>query len=262
MVQLVRQTRSMKTGKPHRSSLGHNGLMVEMHPREARQFWKALMDNASALIADADLLLQAASFGRAKSLCVLAQEELGKALWIYDVFSSAWSAGSETPLAVEALSRDGLRHQKKYLEAIVYGNELAMFWGDYSSLRIIGGDEASWKAEFTRRQTAAAAAAKEANLAKQRGFYVDRDADGAIHSPSEAASPTIADELQSAAQVIEMLLISDHTRMQGARTPYDSTHAQQVRLLPTAHPEEWAAALRPGSADGNDGERQEREGAA
>lgn len=226
--------------------------MVEMHPREARQFWKALMDNASALIADADLLLQAESFGRAKSLCVLAQEELGKALWIYDVFSSAWSNGSETPRAVEALSRDGLRHQKKYLESIVYGDELAMFWGDYSSFRNLGDDEASWKAEFTRRQTAAAAAAKEANLAKQRGFYVDRDPDGTIHTPAEAASLTIADELQTAAQVIEMLLISDHTRMKSAPTPYDSTHEQQFRLLPTAHPEEWAAALRSRRADDGD----------
>ncbi|WP_257891002.1 AbiV family abortive infection protein [Rhodococcus sp. USK10] len=47
-----------------------------MAPREARVFWKALMDNAASLIADAHVLLAAESYGRARSLTVLAQEEL------------------------------------------------------------------------------------------------------------------------------------------------------------------------------------------
>ncbi|EDY60959.1 conserved hypothetical protein [Streptomyces sviceus ATCC 29083] len=38
------------------------------------------MDNASSLITDARTLLSAGSFGRARSLTVLAQKELGKAL--------------------------------------------------------------------------------------------------------------------------------------------------------------------------------------
>ena len=57
---------------------------MEMSPTMARAFWKALMDNATGLIADADTLLERESFGRARSLTVLAQEELGKALWIYE----------------------------------------------------------------------------------------------------------------------------------------------------------------------------------
>ncbi|GAA1554265.1 hypothetical protein GCM10009731_05810 [Streptomyces globosus] len=60
--------------------------MTEMSPGQAREFWKALVDNASSLITDARTLLNARSYGRAYSLTVLAQEELGKALWIYDVF--------------------------------------------------------------------------------------------------------------------------------------------------------------------------------
>ena len=58
-----------------------------LHPEKARAFWKALMDNATSLITDARLLLEHGSFGRARSLTVLAQEELGKALWLYEVFS-------------------------------------------------------------------------------------------------------------------------------------------------------------------------------
>ena len=53
------------------------------------------MDNASGLIADAHALLERGPFGRARSLTVLAQDELGKALWIYEGFEQAWSTGSE-----------------------------------------------------------------------------------------------------------------------------------------------------------------------
>jgi AbiV family abortive infection protein len=51
-----------------------------MNPSEAGSFWKALMDNSSALISEAHVLLGARSYRRARSLTVLAQEELGKAL--------------------------------------------------------------------------------------------------------------------------------------------------------------------------------------
>ncbi|MFF3864090.1 AbiV family abortive infection protein [Streptomyces sp. NPDC002209] len=45
------------------------------------------------MIADAQTLLAAGSYGRARSLTVLAQEELGKALWVYDVFQGSWNQG-------------------------------------------------------------------------------------------------------------------------------------------------------------------------
>ncbi|WP_431813750.1 AbiV family abortive infection protein [Kocuria sp. cx-455] len=61
----------------------------ELHPSTGRTFWKALMSNASGLITDDGALLQRGSFGRARSLTVLAQEELGKALWIYETFEQA-----------------------------------------------------------------------------------------------------------------------------------------------------------------------------
>ena len=93
------------------------------------------MDNASSLIADAAVLYEAESDGRARSLTVLAQEELGKALWIDDTFEGLWSEGSETPRAVDALKQHGSNHTRKYLEAFVFGDELASFWGDYDALR-------------------------------------------------------------------------------------------------------------------------------
>ncbi|MFH8349609.1 AbiV family abortive infection protein [Streptomyces sp. NPDC018045] len=218
--------------------------MVEMSPQQAREFWKALMDNASCLITDAHTLLSASSFGRARSLTVLAQEELGKALWIYDAFQIAWSQGDGASRTVDALTQRGRSHTKKYLEAVVFGSELAEFWGDYSAVPEVGSGYEVWEEAHRRRQEEAELAAGEANLAKQRGFYVDRDANGTVLSPTAIEAGTTADDLQTAARVIEMLLINDHTRMKAAATPYDSTHAQQFRLLPVSHPEDWAAAAQ------------------
>ncbi|MFD6114030.1 AbiV family abortive infection protein [Streptomyces yangpuensis] len=217
--------------------------MVEMSPGQAREFWKALVDNASALIADAHTLLAVGSYGRARSLTVLAQEELGKALWIYDVFQNAWSQGDKAPRRVDALATHGRNHAKKYLQAVVFGDELAEFWGDYSRVRATSSEAASWDETHQLRQAEAETAAREANLAKQRGFYVDRNDDQTVLSPTAIEPGTTAEDLQTAAQVIEMLLIQDHSRMKfDAVTPYDSTHRQQIRLLPVSHPEDWVAA--------------------
>jgi AbiV family abortive infection protein len=226
--------------------------MVEMSPGQAREFWNALMDNASSLIADAHTLLSARSYGRARSLTVLAQEELGKALWIYDTFQEDWSRGGEAPRVVDSLAQHGRNHTMKYLEAIVFGDELAEFWGDYSALPASGTGYEAWEQAHKKRQAEAEAAARDANLAKQRGFYVDRDANGAVLSPTAIPAGTTAEDLQTAARVIEMLLIKDHSRMKTATTPYDSTHPQQFRLLPVSHPEDWAAAadaLNPNAGD-------------
>ena len=230
---------------------------------EARKFWKALVDNASALISDARLLLAAESYGRARSLTVLAQEELGKALWIYDAFERAWSDGDDSPRAVSVLRQHGRNHTKKYLEAVVYGDELASFWGDYSSMSSFMREGEPREAAWDRRKKEAEAAAVKANLAKQRGFYVDRDDDGAVLSPTSVETGTVAQDLQTAAQVVEMLLIRDHTRMKReAVTPYDSTHEQQFRLLPVSHPKDWAAAsenFKDGQPIDHSGENQQHE---
>lgn len=211
---------------------------------EARRLWHALVDNASALVAEAGLLVKAGSLGRARSLTVLAQEELGKALWIYEAFQTAWNTGDETAQPVPALWRDGRSHTKKYLQAIVFGGELAEFWGDYSHLRDRQQDGESWPETFEREQREAEAQAKEANADKQRGFYVDYDpTTGRLSSPADTAPEAVAEDLQTAAQVVEMLLIKDHSRMKfDATTPYDSTLTQQHRLLALSHPQDWAAA--------------------
>ena len=231
-----------------------------MTPQDARTFWKALMDNASALIADADVLLNAGSFGRARALTVLAQEELGKALWVYDTFSSAWSTGDGEPRKVDRLAKHGRDHVQKFLEAFVYGDELPAFWGDFEAMDKRRQGE-PWEDAWQRRQREAEAAAKEANAAKQRGFYVDRDKAGIISSPTSLGAGTVADDLKVAGQVVEMLLIRDHSRMKiDAVTEYDSTHDQQFRLLPISHPEDWAQSAEDFRCGGIGAAEHETEG--
>lgn len=218
-----------------------------LQPTTVRRLWKALMDNATSLITDAHLLLGHGSFGRARSLAVLAQEELGKALWLYETFSQAWSDGDDTPLTVDRLTAAGRKHAVKYMEAFVFGQELSAFWGDYETLyedAPLDGSQEAWTAWFEVQRAKAAAAGKQANEDKMRGFYVDLQPKGdLLPTPGDSDSGTIADDLQTAAQVVEMLLIKDHSRMKlEASTPYDSTHAQQHRLLSVSHPDEWQSA--------------------
>lgn len=218
-----------------------------LHPVKARAFWKALMDNATNLITDAQLLLEHESFGRSRSLTVLAQEELGKALWLYEAFNGAWSDGDETPVTVERLSTDGRKHATKYMQAFVFGQELSAFWGNYETLyedAPLHGTQEDWDAWFATREAEAKAAGMQANDEKMRGFYVDLEQDtGQVLTPGDIDAGSIAADLQTAAQVVEMLLIKDHSRMKlHSSTPYDSTHDQQHRLLSISHPEDWHSA--------------------
>lgn len=221
-----------------------NGCM-NMHPAIARQFWKALMDNASSLIVDANALLQLNSYGRARSLTILAQEELGKALWVYQTFERAWSTGGDDVLPVPKLKSSGRHHATKYMEAFVFGQDLAAFWGDYDDYDFpIDGTPEDWNSYFAAQQRESEAAGRQANLNKMLGFYVDLSEDGkTILCPADIAEDSIVEDLRTAAQVVEMLLIKDHSRMKfDSSTPYDSTHVQQHRLLPISHPDDWALA--------------------
>lgn len=218
-----------------------------LHPKKARAFWKALMDNATSLITDAQLLLEHSSFGRARSLTVLAQEELGKALWLYEAFSDAWSDGNDTPLTVDRLSTDGLKHAAKYREAFVFGQELSAFWGDYENCNEdapVNGTQADLDLWISDKKAESEAAGKQANAEKMRGFYVDLSKnDGSLLSPGDVDRGMISEDLQTAAQVVEMLLIQDHSRMKlNASRTYDSTHEQQHKLLSISHPEDWQNA--------------------
>lgn len=131
--------------------------------------WRALAENATGLICDAHTLLETESFGRARSLIVLAQEELGKALWMYQHFEVAWNTGDATPRDVPQLEKHGRNHLEKYMSALHFGDGLPEFWGDYSKWEDVGNSDGEWTEHVKRRQAEIHALARDANTAKQRG---------------------------------------------------------------------------------------------
>jgi AbiV family abortive infection protein len=204
----------------------------------ARDYWRALLGNATSLIEDAALLLDQ-SPARARSLLILAQEELGKAQRLYDLASHAWSSQAATVDLPPSFTEMERWHNPKIVASLEQAAELPAFWGDYSSLAAMPSLDATaeeWDAHIAEVEAGHRKSAHAINLQKQAGFYVDRDGDS-IRSPQEVEVPTIVEEVMRTAGVAEMMLISDHTRMQDDDGPYDPTHDLQQRLLPFSHPE-------------------------
>lgn len=122
---------------------------------------------------------------------------------------------------------------------VVFGQDLAAFWGDYDAYDFPNdGSQADWDEHFTKQQREAEAAGKQANAEKMLGFYVDLDDDGeTVLSPVDIASGTIAADLRTAAQVIEMLLIKDHSRMKlDATTPTTAPTSSSTGFCPSRTP--------------------------
>lgn len=194
----------------------------------ARQWWKALMANAVALIEDAAVLATHRSPGRAQALVVLAMEELAKARWLYEAAEGEWTA----PLGLysQAPRRDrpievpeGLRatrrpHTEKLQVAEQFASGLRGFWDpdrrmEYYELPDLGAFETT---------------AKQRNLNKQADFYVDR-AGGTVTSPLQVPDDGVVDDIRCAAKVIQMHLIEDHTRQQ------DSPHVNLIDSAEDLH---------------------------
>lgn len=169
--------------------------------QEARAWWCALMDNVADLLEDAQALLSRGSHARARSLVVLAGEELGKAVWVYRAAHAAWD-GSENsvtvPVDFEQMSR---RHPPKIMTAARYGSWLRKtFTGDTWPARDDDGDGSEY-----------AVYAKELNDRKQEGFYVDW-VDGRMRQPRDVVEYGIDEELRTTAHVANLLIFEDWSR--------------------------------------------------
>lgn len=200
---------------------------------DARIWWRALLANSVTLLEDAVALQARNSFGRAQSLGVLAMEEMAKALWISNAAQDVWTAGSGQVTMPDEFEKNARKHPPKLLEALLADTELSTFWGDYAETFESGLE--GLVQHLADAVTATQEAVKELNLAKQAGFYVDRQ-DGIVQSPTETTVDGLTISLPRVARVVEMLLIRDHSRMkfEMAAEDYDSTHDLQTRLLAIA----------------------------
>lgn len=226
--------------------------LEEITAEFARRWWKSLMANAVALIEDAALLAGHQSPGRARSLLVLSIEELAKARWLYEASEWKWTAplglyGQAPRPAREVRVPEGLRttrrpHAEKLQVAEQFASGLGGFW------------DPSRRAEYYQLPDLATfeATAKQRNLDKQAGFYVDRAGD-VVMSPLHVPADDVADGIQHAAKVIQMHLIEDHTRQQDCSdlSLIDSAEDLHWAVMPYSDPELFADFMKRMSKNGN-----------
>ncbi|EWC62783.1 hypothetical protein UO65_1905 [Actinokineospora spheciospongiae] len=211
------------------------------------------MANTVALIEDAALLASHDSPGRAQALIVLAMEELAKARWLYAAAEYEWTAplglyGLESRPAGDVVVPEGLSstrrpHSEKLQVAEQFASGLAGFWS------------LDRRMEYYERADLEtfAATAKQRNLDKQAGFYVDRDGES-ITSPLAIAADDIANAIRRTAKVVQMHLIEDHTRQQDApdASLIDSAEDLHWAVMPYSDPELFANFVAQHSADGDE----------
>jgi AbiV family abortive infection protein len=218
------------------------GTDVEQISAEfARHWWKTLMANAVSLIEDAAVLAAHESPGRARSLVVLAMEELAKARWLYQAAQGEWTAPLElydqAPSAAQPIDvPEGLRgtrwpHAEKLQVAEQFASGLGGFWDP--ARRFEYYDLPDLKA-FEKT-------AKQRNLDKQAGFYVDRSGD-TVTSPLQVPGNGVVEDIRRAAKVIQMHLIEDHTRQQDSldRALIDSAEDLHWAVMPYSDPDLFA----------------------
>lgn len=207
--------------------------------RLAREWWRALLSNVVDLIEDAAALLERKSYARARSLVILASEELARAVWLDRLASSKWLEEDSTVVITAKFWKDQKDHKAKLREVEDYAVGLAYFWSD---ARLPDGPLPTPR-ELGNR-------AAQLNLDKMAGFYVEADSDG-IHTPADIPAEGIQNHLQRVAGAAEMLMIQDHSRIKYSAGPYDGTQDLQMGLMPYSHPEEFADFLQTMEARGN-----------
>jgi len=197
--------------------------MATMTPMTARALWLALLDNAARIVVEADALFPSP---RAQSLVVLAQEEVGKAVWVYKTFSGAWNDRDETPDEVLQLRKQGRSHIAKLMEA-------ADFW---TALVEVPDSPQPVEIELVKAHapemllTYLSGIAHEDNEAKKKGFYVDLEEDGTFTVPHEIERPLLRSHIWEAADMIQWCLIEDSLGATAGGQPAPRTQAIADRL--------------------------------
>jgi len=194
-----------------------------MTPTAARAFWLALVDNAARILVEADALFPSP---RAQSLVVLAQEEVGKAVWVYETFWSAWSYGDETPLEVAELRKQGRLHLAKLMKATDFHTALIEVPGNLEPVEVelVKEHAPELLVAYSTRL------AHEDNQAKQKGFYVDLEEDGSFTVPHEIDRPFLRSQIWWAADMVKWLLDEDHLRASVTDLAVPMTSEVEARL--------------------------------
>lgn len=189
------------------------------------------MSNVVDLIEDADLLLENERFARARSLVILASEELARAVWLSEKASHSWHDAQARIELPDSFWKQQTDHRGKIKEVETYAAQLRYFWSNGSDA-VIPLSSDSTPSEIGNLTS-------RLNLEKMGGFYVDLKGANVI-SPADVKGDGIGDHIHRVAQAAEMHLIDDHTSIQYSKF-YEEANTQglQLGLLPYAHPDEF-----------------------
>ena len=134
---------------------------------EARRYFKAVIENVADFVDDA-AVLAVRSARHAHGLLVLAQEELGKAVWISEVFAADWAVGENNERDFNPGSPRG--HLTKYM--VMY--EHTELNSAVRAAQYMRPESAELPDSYLNRVKAEAArAASEAHESQLKAFYVD-----------------------------------------------------------------------------------------
>ncbi|MCR6492968.1 AbiV family abortive infection protein [Cellulomonas sp. P24] len=204
--------------------------MTTMTPAAARAFWLALLDNAARIVVEADMLFPSP---RAQSLVVLAQEEVGKAIWVHNAFRSAWGDGDATPSEVPELRQHARRHIPKLMQATDFWTAMIDVPDGTGASSSSTGFSSSGpiEVEVVREHAPEFLVAYHQKLAhvnnqaKQRGFYVDLDDDGTFTVPHEIDRPELRGQIWEVADMVQWCLDDDAMRASLCHEPRPPTEA-------------------------------------
>jgi len=197
--------------------------VTTLTPAAARVFWLALLENAARLIVDADALFPSP---RAQALVVLAQEEVGKAVWVYKAFWDAWSNTEETQHEVPELRKQGVNHLAKHIQANEFLTAMVDVPGFSDPVDIeIAREHApdSLGAYLT-------SLAQEDNDAKKKAFYVDMELDGSFTVPHEIDRPLLRFDIYRVADMIHWFCAEDQLRASVSSMPRSPTRQIEAML--------------------------------
>jgi len=196
--------------------------VTKLTPAAARVFWLALLENAARLIVDADALFPSP---RAQALVVLAQEETGKAVWIFRAFWDAWNDSEETQHEVPKLRKD---HVAKHIQANDFLTAIVDVPGFSDPVDIEVAREHAPEALGAYL----ASLAQEDNVAKKKAFYVDMEPDGSFTIPHEIDRPFLRFDIYRVADMIYWFCAEDHLRASVSSTPRSPTQHIEAMLEP------------------------------
>lgn len=178
---------------------------------QAEALYDSVLHNADVLCRSANALLDIDSIAAARSLVVLALEESGKAILLHQARSAAWHSGSPAPDLDQRFWKRWGDHLKKLETA---RNFLVQedYWFDSEpppTHELLLGPIEDYIRSLQQW-------AKQGNVDKQRGLYVDLNQKGEIEEPDYADAEAVRSLMALVDQIGWQVRLGDHIqRKQG-----------------------------------------------